>query len=102
MLKASADTRKVLVVLWLVRNNDECNTITTTGITRRTGLSARDVRRVLSMLRRRGMVTQPGQYAQAFSGSPWFTTAKGNAYAERIQQAFTAADNARRAAELAR
>jgi len=100
VLNASANTRKVLVALWLVRNNDEANYLSSTALMRRTGLGARDVRRVLAMLARRGMVTRytfPNDRAAV-----WFTSAKGNAYAERISRAHAAADQARRTAELAR
>jgi predicted transcriptional regulator len=89
-----AKVRRVLLVLWLVRNNDESNTVTTTGITRRTGLDARTVRRILAMLHRRGLVQR---VTPTGLPSAWLTTPKGNTFAERIQRVFTDLDNARRA-----
>lgn len=94
MLNASANTRKVITVLWLVRNG-EGNYLSPETIRRRTGVDARDVRRVLLMLERRGMVVRTSYQRFAIA-------AKGHAYAERINRAFAAADQARRTAELGR
>lgn len=93
-----AKVRRVLLVLWLVRNS-ESNTLTTNAIQRRTGLDTRTTRRILTMLHRLGLAVRT---TPAGMPAAWYLTAAGITKARRIQDRYEATDNARRAAECVR